>query len=67
MLTSVRPAPAITQAAIKRQLMEEDAAALQAGTAVVLHEKISASGMVIAGLELEDSQSVHPTLRPGCF
>ncbi|KAI0712134.1 hypothetical protein C8Q76DRAFT_693826 [Earliella scabrosa] len=48
--------PAVTQAAIKRQMMEEDAAMLQAGTAVMVHEKISASGMIISGLELEDSQ-----------
>ncbi|KAI0695073.1 hypothetical protein C8T65DRAFT_744181 [Cerioporus squamosus] len=48
--------PAITQAAIKRQLTEEDAEALKAGTATVLHEKCSASGMIIAGLELEDQQ-----------
>ncbi|RDX44783.1 hypothetical protein OH76DRAFT_1538039 [Lentinus brumalis] len=48
--------PAITQAAIKRQLTEEDAEALQAGNAIVLHDKFSASGMIIAGVELEELQ-----------
>ena len=54
----MRSLPAITQAAIKRQLAEEDAAALKAGTATVLHEKCSASGMVISGIELEEQQYV---------
>ncbi|TFK80129.1 hypothetical protein K466DRAFT_504425 [Polyporus arcularius HHB13444] len=48
--------PAITQAAIKRQLAEEDALSLKAGTATALHDKCSASGMVIAGIELEEHQ-----------
>ncbi|KAI0702837.1 hypothetical protein C8T65DRAFT_709367 [Cerioporus squamosus] len=48
--------PSITQAAIKRQLAEEDAEALKTGTANVLHERCSASGMVIAGVELEEAQ-----------
>ncbi|RPD55780.1 hypothetical protein L227DRAFT_588422 [Lentinus tigrinus ALCF2SS1-6] len=48
--------PTITQAAIKRQLAEEDAAALKAGTAELMHTKCSASGMIIAGIELEDTQ-----------
>ncbi|RPD56066.1 hypothetical protein L226DRAFT_546322 [Lentinus tigrinus ALCF2SS1-7] len=47
---------AITQAAIKRQLAEEDAAALKAGTAELMHDKCSASGMIISGIELEDTQ-----------
>ncbi len=47
---------AITQAAIKRQFTEEDADALKAGTAIVLHDKFSASGMIIAGIELEELQ-----------
>ncbi|KAI0693247.1 hypothetical protein C8T65DRAFT_699285 [Cerioporus squamosus] len=48
--------PAITQAAIKRQLTEEDAEALKAGTAVVLHDKFPAGGMIIAGVKLEELQ-----------
>ncbi|RDX43071.1 hypothetical protein OH76DRAFT_1458528 [Lentinus brumalis] len=48
--------PTITQAAIKRQLAEEDANALKAGTAEVMHEKCSASGMLIAAIELEETQ-----------
>ncbi|TFK78062.1 hypothetical protein K466DRAFT_446088, partial [Polyporus arcularius HHB13444] len=48
--------PAITQAAIKRQLSEEDADALKAGTAVVLHDKFSAGSMIIVGVELEELQ-----------
>ncbi|RPD55075.1 hypothetical protein L227DRAFT_615722 [Lentinus tigrinus ALCF2SS1-6] len=48
--------PTITQAAIKRQLAEEDAAALKAGTAELMHDKCSAAGMIIAGIELEDTQ-----------
>lgn len=54
---------AITQAAIKRQLAEEDAKALADGTAVVLHEKFSASAMIITGIELEDTQSVLASSR----
>ncbi|KAI0684985.1 hypothetical protein C8T65DRAFT_712842 [Cerioporus squamosus] len=48
--------PMITQAAIKKQMAAEDAEALKAGTAMVLHEKCSASGMVISGIELEEHQ-----------
>ncbi|TFK88753.1 hypothetical protein K466DRAFT_488291 [Polyporus arcularius HHB13444] len=48
--------PSITQAAIKKQMAAEDAAALKAGTASVLHEKCSASGIVISGIELEEHQ-----------
>ncbi|KAI0750098.1 hypothetical protein C8Q80DRAFT_1219017 [Daedaleopsis nitida] len=48
--------PAITQAAIKRQLAEEDAEAHKAGTAVVLHDRFTASNMIVAGMELEDAQ-----------
>lgn len=50
---------AITQAAVKRQLSEEDAVALNEGTATALHEKLSESGVVITGIELEDQQLVR--------
>ena len=60
---SIRSVPhhifsAVTQAAIRRQLAEEDAAALKAGTANNVHKKCSVSGMLIAGIELEDAQYV---------
>ncbi|OJT08336.1 hypothetical protein TRAPUB_763 [Trametes pubescens] len=47
---------ALSEAAAKRQITEEDAQQLQDGTAIVLHEKYTASGVVIHGLELEDQQ-----------
>ncbi len=50
--------PAITQAAVKLQLTEEDALALNEGRATSLHEKLSESGVVITGIELEDQQYV---------
>ncbi|EIW53788.1 uncharacterized protein TRAVEDRAFT_134057, partial [Trametes versicolor FP-101664 SS1] len=63
--------PVITQASIKRQIAEADAQQLKDGTAAALHEKLSASGVVIAGLEIEEHQrrlrsdyaelSAHPT------
>ena len=49
---------AITQAAIKCQLAQDDTAALKAGKATALHERCSGSGMVIAGVELEEAQYV---------
>ncbi|KAI0648759.1 hypothetical protein C8Q79DRAFT_1007334 [Trametes meyenii] len=59
--------PVVSQASVKRQLMEDDARALQEGSAEVLHEKLSASGMIIAGIELEELQlrvkSDHSTLH----
>ncbi|KAL1948716.1 hypothetical protein VTO73DRAFT_10522 [Trametes versicolor] len=48
--------PNITQAAVKRQLSEEDALALNEGRTTALHEKLSESGVVIAGIELQDQQ-----------
>lgn len=47
---------AITQTAVKRQLTEEDALALNEGRTTSLHEKLSESGVVITGIELEDQQ-----------
>lgn len=43
---------------MKLQLTEEDALALNEGRATSLHEKLSESGVVITGIELEDQQYV---------
>ncbi|KAG1817907.1 hypothetical protein EV424DRAFT_1472791 [Suillus variegatus] len=47
---------AITQAAIRRQLAEKDAADLQAGADVSLHTDISASVLIASGIDLQDQQ-----------
>ncbi|OBZ74530.1 hypothetical protein A0H81_05788 [Grifola frondosa] len=46
----------ITQAAVRLELAQEDAARLKDGTTVVVHEQISGSTMVLTGLELEEHQ-----------
>ncbi len=46
----------ITQAAIKLQISEADARELQDGKAAALHEKLSAGGVVMVGIEIEDHQ-----------
>ncbi|KAG1846721.1 hypothetical protein C8R48DRAFT_750579 [Suillus tomentosus] len=46
----------ITQAAIRRQLAEKDAADLQAGADVSLHTDISASVLIASGIDLQDQQ-----------
>ncbi|OJT05679.1 hypothetical protein TRAPUB_3497 [Trametes pubescens] len=48
--------PVVTEAAIKRQLNAADTLELKEGRAVVLHDKLSASGVVIMGLEIEEQQ-----------
>lgn len=46
----------ITEAAMKLQISEADARALQNGTGGALHEKLSAGGVVMVGIEIEDHQ-----------
>ncbi|OBZ77742.1 hypothetical protein A0H81_02190 [Grifola frondosa] len=46
----------LTLAAIRLKLAEEDAEALRTGEAHVVHEEFTASGMLVAGIELEEQQ-----------
>ncbi len=46
----------MTQAALRVELAQEDAADIKAGRAASLHEDWSASTLVIVGMELEDHQ-----------
>ncbi len=41
---------------MKLRITEADAKELQEGTTAALHEKLSAAGVVMAGLEIEDHQ-----------
>jgi hypothetical protein len=46
----------MTQAAIRRQLAEKEAADLQAGVGVSLHADISPSVLIASGIDLQDQQ-----------
>ncbi|TFY56545.1 hypothetical protein EVJ58_g7570, partial [Rhodofomes roseus] len=48
--------PKVTMAAVRRELAEEEAALLEAGTLVTCHDNMSPTVMITAGLELEDLQ-----------
>ncbi|TFY58980.1 hypothetical protein EVJ58_g6064 [Rhodofomes roseus] len=48
--------PKVTMAAVRRELAEEEAARLEAGTLVACHDNMSPAIMITAGLELKDLQ-----------
>ena len=49
---------AVTQDAVCKRLAFEEAQAMAAGTAYVLHEEISASQLIMMGLDFEEQQYV---------
>ncbi|KAH9829181.1 uncharacterized protein C8Q71DRAFT_799831 [Rhodofomes roseus] len=46
----------ITLAAVRRELAEEEATSIADGSLVILHDKVSPSTLITAGLELEEAQ-----------
>ncbi|TFY55987.1 hypothetical protein EVJ58_g7906 [Rhodofomes roseus] len=46
----------VTLAAVRRQLAEEESEGIENGSLVPLHDKVSPSALIMAGLELEDVQ-----------
>lgn len=56
MLTAHVLLEVVTQATVRLQLADEDAAWLRDGESFVLHDKISPSLMIMTGLELEELQ-----------
>jgi hypothetical protein len=50
--------PAITQDGVRKRLAVEEATQMATGTAYVLHEEVSASQLVIMGLDFEEQQYV---------
>ena len=48
--------PALSQQAVRRQLAEEETAALKDGAAFNMHEDVSASQLITMGLDLENQQ-----------
>ncbi|TFK82053.1 hypothetical protein K466DRAFT_603993 [Polyporus arcularius HHB13444] len=51
--------PNISENAIRKKLLEEDAEALRLGKDPILHEEFSTSTMISAGIDLEDRQREH--------
>jgi uncharacterized protein YfiM (DUF2279 family) len=51
----------ITQDAVHKCLAVEEAAQMAAGTAYVLHEEISASLLIMMGLDFEEQQCMDPS------
>lgn len=46
----------ISQSQVRRQLAEEDAADIQSGQRVVIHDEVSLSAMLTIGIDLEEQQ-----------
>ncbi|KAI0702783.1 hypothetical protein C8T65DRAFT_579081 [Cerioporus squamosus] len=50
---------AISEPAIRKKLLEDDAEALRLGKDIILHEDFSSSTMLSAGIDLEEQQREH--------